>query len=97
MMPTNDGWEQKAAADEEESEELVKDAESSTGESQTPAAELSISDEEAGALLSIATARTNATRKYLIEDVGIKDERVGQCRVTYSLKDNKPPRVEVRF
>jgi hypothetical protein len=48
-------------------------------------------------LLGIAIERTSVARRYLIEEEGISEDRIGQCRITYSLKDKKPPRVDVRF
>jgi hypothetical protein len=59
--------------------------------------ELSLSDAEAESLLGIAIERTSVARRYLIKEEGISEDRVGQCRITYSLKDKKPPRVDVRF
>jgi hypothetical protein len=59
--------------------------------------ELTLSDSEAESLLGIAIERTSVARRYLIEEEGISEDRIGQCRITYSLKDKKPPRVDVRF
>jgi hypothetical protein len=69
----------------------------STVENPVAMEKLTLSDAQAESLLAIAGERTSVVRRYLIEVEGIGEDRVGRCRVTYSLKDKNPPRVEVRF
>jgi hypothetical protein len=91
--------EQEEASDEERQtgEEQQPEAWISTIDKHIAAEEVILSEAQAERLLGIAIERTSATRRYLIESAGISAERVGQCRISYSLKDDKPPRVDVRF
>jgi hypothetical protein len=86
-------------SDEEDQvdEGSTPEAWTSTVEKHIAIDELTLSDAEAESLLGIAMERTSVARRYLIEDEGISEDRIGQCRVTYSMKDKKPPRVDVRF
>ncbi|WP_193368313.1 DUF748 domain-containing protein [Pelagibius marinus] len=55
------------------------------------------SDQEVEALLSLATARGDAVRKYLEAKYGIDPGQIPECRTAYSIKDGKPPRAEFQF
>ncbi len=43
-------------------------------------------------LTELATARTNAVRRYMM-DRGIRPERLPQCRVSYNMRDSEQPKV----
>ena len=98
-LATSDASSQEAGPVEAEAagEEPAPEAAVSADENRIPPEELTLTDVEAQKLLDIATARTQAARTYLVEIAGLDKERIGQCRITYSMKDKKPPRVEVRF
>jgi hypothetical protein len=55
------------------------------------------SDQEVEALLSLATERGAAVRKYLEAKYGIDPGQIPECRTAYSIKDGKPPRAEFQF
>lgn len=55
------------------------------------------SDQEVEALLSLATERGTAVRKYLQAKYGIDPGQIPECRTAYSIKDGKPPRAEFQF
>ncbi len=49
---------------------------------------------QAKGLIELAQSRTNTVRRYFIEEKGIAAERIVECRVTFDLKDQQPPRVQ---
>lgn len=68
------------------------------GTSDSAAVELPApSDQEVEALLSLATERGTAVRKYLEARYGIDPGQIPECRTAYSIKDGKPPRAEFQF
>jgi hypothetical protein len=54
-------------------------------------------DQEIAALLALATGRGSRVREYLTQKFGIDPQRVPQCRTTYSIDDDAPPRAEFHF
>jgi hypothetical protein len=83
--------------EEQTDEEPQAGVPTSADEKQIAAEEVILTEAQAERMLDIATARTSAARSYMIEQAGISADRIGKCRVSYSIKDDKPPRVEVRF
>lgn len=58
------------------------------------AAPVALTSTMAKALVALAMERTEVVRTYFIEDKGIDTARVSQCRVTFDLRDTRPPRVQ---
>jgi hypothetical protein len=50
-----------------------------------------------GKLEALASERTAAVRRVLIEQSGAKPWQVGECRITFDPSDTGPPRVEISF
>ncbi len=99
FLATEDAPDKTAIFDGEEQtdEEPQAGVPTSADEKQIAAEEVILTEAQAERMLDIATARTSAARSYMIEQAGISADRIGKCRVSYSIKDDKPPRVEVRF
>ncbi|MGD1879145.1 MAG: DUF748 domain-containing protein [Kiloniellaceae bacterium] len=55
------------------------------------------SDAEVQALLTLATERGAAVRKYLEAKYSIDPDQIPECRNAYSIEDGKPPRAEFQF
>jgi outer membrane protein OmpA-like peptidoglycan-associated protein len=55
-----------------------------------------VSDQEAQDLLKLAQERGAAVRQYLVSN-GIAEGRIGECRTSYSVESDAPPRAEVQL
>lgn len=49
------------------------------------------------ALQALAVERGRAVRRRLVDNDGIKSERIGECRATFDAGDQSPPRAEFSF
>jgi hypothetical protein len=48
-------------------------------------------------MVELATERTRAVRRYLVDNWQVPVSRVGECRPAFEPTNDKPPRVEISF